>query len=241
MGTAISVHLADDLPVDELSRLADEVFDWLCEVDRRFSTYRDDSEINRLNRGDIGMSECSAEVRFVLDTCADLWRSTDGSFDAYATGRLDPSGFVKGWSVQVASDRLVAAGCVNHCLNAGGDIRLRGEPAPGEPWRVGIRHPTEPDKLCDTVAGTDLAVATSGSYERGSHVIDPHRGTPATHLHCVTVIGRDLGLCDAYATAALAKGRPGITWLTRLPDHDFLAVTETGEYLRSARQHHAAG
>lgn len=233
MGTAISLDLADDLPAATLHALAEETFDWLRAVDARFSTYREDSEVCRLDRGELPLAEASADLRAVLERCADLWRETDGYFDAYATGRLDPSGYVKGWSAQVASDRLLAAGAVNHCLNAGGDVRVRGFSASGEPWRIGVRHPWDPTATCLVVSGTDLAVATSGVYERGEHVLDPRRGAPARGLRSVTVVGPDLGVADAYATAAVAMGPAGIGWLDRLPGHRHAVVTDDGRLLHS--------
>jgi thiamine biosynthesis lipoprotein len=147
---------------------------------RRFSTFKGTSEINRLDRCELQFAGCSPDMREVLAACADLWRQTDGFFDLYATGRLDPSGYVKGWAFQVASERLTAAGAVNHYVEAGGDLQTRGEPSPGRPWHVGIRHPWERDKVCFVVAGTDLAVATSRLYERGLHVINPRSGQPRT-------------------------------------------------------------
>lgn len=173
MGTAISLDLADDLPAATLHELAEETFGWLREVDARFSTYREDSEVRRFDRGELPLAEASADLRLVLERCADLWGATDGFFDAYVTGRLDPSGYVKGWSAQVASDRLLAAGAANHCVNAGGDVRVRGHSATGGPWRIGVRHPWDPSATCLVLTGTDLAVATSGVYERGEHVLDP--------------------------------------------------------------------
>jgi FAD:protein FMN transferase len=225
MGTLAMVALFDPVP-DE--GLVDETFAWLHEVDRRFSTYEHDSEVNKLDRGDLAFAACSPDMRTVLDTCADLWRRTDGFFDAYATGRLDPSGYVKGWAVQVASERLTAAGAINHYIEAGGDLQTRGEPAPGRPWHVGIRHPWEHDKVCFAVAGTDLAVATSGLYERGLHVINPRTGQPAELLSSVTVVGRDLALADAYATAAVAMGEAGLEWLANLKDHESAVVMSDG-------------
>jgi thiamine biosynthesis lipoprotein len=234
MGTAVSLLIADPLPDPTLAKLGDQVFGWLHEVDARFSTYQPDSEVNRLDRGELDRAGCSADLRAVLDVCGDLWRETDGYFDAYATGRLDPSGYVKGWSVQVASDRLVEAGSVHHCLNAGGDVRMRGRPAPGQEWQVGIRHPWEADKLCWVLAGTDFGVATSGTYERGYHVVDPYRGKPATALRSVTVVGPDLGLADAYATAALAMGLAGLDWLAGRSGYECGVVTGDGLSFRSA-------
>jgi thiamine biosynthesis lipoprotein len=176
-------------------------------------------------------------MRAVLDACASLHERTGGYFDARATGRLDPSGYVKGWSVEVASARLARAGSFNHCINAGGDVRCRGRSASGEPWRVGVRHPWEPEKLAWVLAGTDLAVATSGTYERGEHVIDPHSGEAVRALRSVTVTGPDLGVADAYATAAMAMGSDGLLWLARLADSEYqsAAVTRDGHAYRSDR------
>jgi thiamine biosynthesis lipoprotein len=233
MGTAISLDIADPLPADRLESLADQVFAWMREVDRRFSTYRADSEVMRLDRGELTVDDASTGLRHVLNRCAVLWRETDGYFDAYATGQLDPSAYVKGWAVQVASDRLLQLGVPNHCLNAGGDVRVRGHAAPGQPWRIGIRHPWDARHTCWVLSGTDLSVATSGVYERGHHVIDPHTGTPATGLRSVTVVGLDLGDVDAYATAALAMGTAGLDWLTRLPGHECAVVTDDRRLFRS--------
>lgn len=235
MGTAISLDLADDLPAATLHELAEETFGWLREVDARFSTYREDSEVRRFDRGELPLAEASADLRLVLERCADLWGATDGFFDAYVTGRLDPSGYVKGWSAQVASDRLLAAGAANHCVNAGGDVRVRGHSATGGPWRIGVRHPWDPSATCLVLTGTDLAVATSGVYERGEHVLDPRRGAAVQGLRSVTVVGADLGVADAYATAAVAMGRSGIGWLDRLPDHLHAVVTDDARLLHSTR------
>ncbi|HEX8346914.1 MAG TPA: FAD:protein FMN transferase [Actinoplanes sp.] len=235
MGTAVSIELADLLPTQTLTALIGDVCAWLHEVDRRFSTYRADSEVNRLHRGELRIEDCSADLRTVLDACAGLWRETDGYFDAYATGPLDPSGYVKGWSVETASQRLAAAGSRHHCINAGGDIRARGRTAAGQPWRVGVRHPWQPDRLSWVLGVTDLAVATSGSYERGDHVRNPRSGGPATGLRSVTVVGPDLALADAYATAAFAMGEAGLTWLATLAKRGYesAAVTDDGRAFTS--------
>jgi FAD:protein FMN transferase len=212
------------------------VCDWLHEVDRRFSTYKAESEVCRLQRGEITLAECSADLRYVLEACADLWRDTDGYFDAYAGGSLDPSGYVKGWSVEVASARLAAAGSTRHYINAGGDIRMRGGNPDGEPWRVGIRHPWEADKVSWVLAVTEGAVATSGTYERGHHVVNPRTGKPAQGLRSVTVVGPDLSLADAYATAALAMGEAGISWLAKraADGYQSAVVTDDGRAFSSA-------
>lgn len=230
MGTVATVELYDPVP-DE--RVVDAVFAWLHEVDQRFSTYRADSEVCRLDRGELTADQCSPELRHVLDACARLWRETDGYFDAYATGRLDPSGYVKGWAVQVASERLSASGAVNHLVDAGGDIQTRGRPALDRDWQIGIRHPWQKADVAWILAGTDLAVATSGTYERGFHVINPRRGSPARDLISVTIVGKDLADADAYATAAVAMGRAALAWLPTLHGYEAAVVFEDGRAFAS--------
>jgi thiamine biosynthesis lipoprotein len=225
MGTVATVELYDPVPGEHV---VDAAFAWLHEVDRRFSTYRADSEVCRLDRGEITLDECSPELRHVLDECARLWRETDGYFDAYATGRLDPSGYVKGWSVQIASERLAAAGAVNHLVDAGGDIQTRGRPAPDRDWEIGIRHPWQRADVAWVLTGSDLAVATSGTYERGAHVVNPRTGEPARDLVSVTVVGRQLADADAYATAAVAMGRAALSWLPTLRGYQVAVVLDDG-------------
>jgi len=233
MGTVVSIDLVDDLPPAVLAGLIDDTCAWLHEVDERFSTYKPDSEVSRFADGRLALDDCSPDMRHVLDACADLWRATDGYFDANAGGGYDPSGYVKGWSVEVASARLAVAGSTRHFLNAGGDIRLRGGNADGEPWRIGIRHPWEADKMSWVLTLTDGAVATSGTYERGAHVWNPRTGQPASGLRSVTVVGADLALADAYATAALAMGENGIAWLARLAGYESAVVTDDGRAFSS--------
>ena len=235
MGTVVSIELADGLPSSFLTALIADVCLWLHEVDERFSTYKPDSEVNRFQRRELALEECSPDMRHVLDACADLWRETDGYFDAYASGPLDPSGYVKGWSVEVASARLAAAGSTRHYISAGGDIRMRGLNPAGQPWRVGIQHPWEAGKLSWVLALTDSAVATSGSYERGDHVRNPRTGGPARGLKSVTVVGPDLARADAYATAGMAMGEAGIGWLAkRVADgYDSAVITDDGRAFTS--------
>jgi len=231
MGTAISIDIID--AGERGAALIEEAVAWFHEVDHRFSTYKPDSEVNRLDRAELRAEDGSADLRHVLEACADLHAATDGYFDAFASGHFDPSGYVKGWSVEVASARLSAAGAGNHCVNAGGDIRLRGTAADPEGWRIGIRHPWQKDKLAWVVTGTDMAVATSGTYERGLHVLDPYTGHPADELCSVTVVGPDLAIADSYATAALAMGRRGITWLATLSGYESAVITKEAEAFRS--------
>ncbi|MDQ1426876.1 MAG: FAD:protein transferase [Acidimicrobiaceae bacterium] len=225
MGTAISVDVRDD---DVTPRALDDVFGWFVRVDEVFSPYKEDSQISRLGRCEISVSECDDDVAWVLEQCEKLRDSTGGYFDAWATGTLDPSGLVKGWSVELASAMLVERGSANHCINAGGDIRIRGEPEPGRAWHAGIAHPLERGALTVVIEGRDLAVATSGITERGVHVVDPLTGQAAVALASVTVVGPELVLTDAYATAALAMGLGAPSWLAGLANHEAYVVDAGG-------------
>lgn len=217
MGTTVSTDIQPPLVAPEV---LDDVFEQLHDVDARFSTYKPDSEISRLMRGELLEEDASLDVRHVLAACDHLAIVTDGAFDARRhrpDGRLDPSGFVKGWAIEEAAWKIDAAGGRNYCINAGGDIVARGQADPGRPWRVGVRHPDRADRVAAVLAVSDRAVATSGAYERGEHITDPRTGRAATGLRSVTVVGPGLAFTDAYATAVYAMGLDGLGWLA---DHE---------------------
>jgi FAD:protein FMN transferase len=216
MGMPVVVDVRDR-DVDDA--VLDRVFDWLRFVDATFSTYKTDSGISRINRGELELADAHETVREVLDRCEELRQETGGYFDARAPlpGLIDPSGLVKGWSVDRAGAILDAGGARNYAVNAGGDMVLRGGALPDDRWRVGIQHPLLRDQIAKVVEANDLAVATSGTYERGDHVVDPHTAKPPVGVLSVTVTGPQLATADAYATAAFAMGEAGPNWTARLP------------------------
>jgi thiamine biosynthesis lipoprotein len=209
----------------------DRAFAWLRRVDATFSTYRADSAVSRLNAGTLALDDAAPEVRAVLARCETLRVRTRGCFDVRARGAIDPSAFVKGWAVEGAASMLVAAGARNLCVHAGGDVRVRGERAPGLPWRVGVQHPYRRDRTAAVLRARDLAVATSGAYERGAHIVDPRTGEPPEGVLSVTVLGPDLGTADAYATAAFAMGVEGPAWTAGLDGYEALTILSDGRVL----------
>ena len=235
LGGEVCLDIADALPSSTVEQLVRGTFDLLRDIDRRFGPDRPDSELSRFDRKRPGQALCSADLRALLERCAALGAETDGYFDAYAGGRLDPSGYVRGRALQLASDQLLAAGVANHSLRLGRDTRIRGRSPSGRPWQVGVPDPWEPGATCWLLAGTNLGVATVGGHgEPGRQVIDPYRSVPASGLRSVTVVGPDLGVAGAYATAAVAMGRAGVRWLAGLPGHHYAVVTDDGRYLQSA-------
>ncbi|SNT39955.1 thiamine biosynthesis lipoprotein [Streptosporangium subroseum] len=205
-----------------------EAVAWLHRVDGIFSTYRPDSPVSRLDRGEIGLADCPPEVADILDLCDSVAEISHGYFTVRPWGRLELSAMVKGWAIEQASLILTRSGAVNHCVNGGGDLQLTGTAAPDRPWRVGIAHPLRPGDLATVVAGCDLAVATSGTAERGPHILDPHTGRPATELASITLVGESLTMIDAYATAAFAMGGAARMWVERLEGVEAFAVTASG-------------
>ena len=224
MGTAIRIELAHG---DARSALPD-VFAWFREVDTRFSLYQPHSEMSRLARGEVRISDVHPDICTVLELCEDVRVSSGGVFDVKRhrpDGLLDPTGLVKGWSVDRAGMMLLAAGTDDWSINAGGDILTHGHPGPGREWRIGIQHPRRRDAIAFVIGGADLAVATSGTYERGEHIIDP-RGPAVPHpILSVTVVGPDLALADAYATAAFLMGDQAARWLASLPGYEGCVIT----------------
>jgi thiamine biosynthesis lipoprotein len=229
MGLPISV----DIRGADLGDAVLDGFEWLREADRRFSPFRTDSEANRYDRGEI--AEPGRDLRDVLDLADEYERASGGAFRARLPGRgLDLCGIVKGWAVQRFAEGLRAAGAENFCVNAGGDVITGGEPEPGRSWRVGIRHPLDANLMCATLSVRDRAIATSGNYERGTHITDGRTGRPATDLLGVTVVAADLTVADAAATAAFAMGLDGIAWADAAPGCLVFAVTASGVVHRSA-------
>jgi thiamine biosynthesis lipoprotein len=233
MGMPIVVEVGDG---GAWEAAVDEVFRWFGFVDETFSLYQPGSEISRLNRGEVELDDCHPAVRSVLRRCERLRAETGGYFDAHAAGAafaaagrlpagaIDPSGLVKGWAVEGASRILGRAGARNYSVNAGGDIRLRGGPRPGESWRIGIQHPHQRDRVAAVLVADDLGIATSGEYERGGHIIDPHTGCRPEEVLSVTIVGPDLALADAYATAAFAMGAGGPQWTARLAGYGGMTI-----------------
>ena len=167
--------------------------------------------------GDLAIDDCAPEVREVLARCDELTVETNGYFTAYPNGALDPSGLVKGWAIQRASEILTAAGSINHCVNGGGDVQCAGSAQPGQPWRIGITDPLRPGEFAGVITGHNLAVATSGTAERGAHIASPDGSEPLAGLLSVTLAGESLATVDAYATAAFAMGSRRGTGSIRCP------------------------
>jgi thiamine biosynthesis lipoprotein len=238
MGTVVTLDVRAAEPPEQLAAAVRAVTDRLCGIDDVFSPWRAGSWVSRLITGRVPLADCPAEVRDVIDLAARLAALTDGYFSAFWRGPStsagpDPTGLVKGWAAQRASDVLLAHGLADHVVNAAGDLVMSGRPDPQDAtarWRVGISDPAVPGHLAGVVelpgGSRRWAVATSGPAELGLHVTDPHTGGFPSSTASATVVAPVGGsqpeggaFADACATALVAAGDAAGSLMRRLSQH----------------------
>ena len=229
MGTVVSfaVHPGGLTPNAAAAALA-SACRILHQADATFSTYDPESPISRLRRGDAALAELPSDVAAVLALCEYAKEVSAGWFDPWAMpGGVDPTGLVKGWAAERSLAELVRGGVHAAMVNAAGDLVVHGRP-PGHPgWRIGVRHPWRDDALA-CIIEADAAVATSGSYERRAHLIDPKSGRPRTGAASATVTGSSLPLADALATALAIAGPDAIRLVTELAGYNAYVIDLDG-------------
>jgi thiamine biosynthesis lipoprotein len=218
-GTIVDVDCYSKFVSDADLNLAMKQITEFCEaVDRDFSTYKEDSWVTRLRLGKVAIEDCPDDVIEVWDLCAQGKWLSDGAFDPWAVkGGFDPSGLVKGWAADKCADILVAEGVPHVQINAAGDLALRGgwfDSSHDEikPWSIGVVNPENRMEVVKVYEITDGAIATSGTYERGAHIRDPHTGMIAIGAASATVVGAAGWLCDAMATAVMVGGSDSARW-----------------------------
>jgi thiamine biosynthesis lipoprotein len=222
MGMPASILLRGP-SLDGVEALVTAAYGELRRVDELFSTYRADSEISRLRRGEVTAAQLDPVVREVLALCDLAKVETQGWFDVNLPGGLDPSGLVKGWAIERALAVLAEHPEIDVCLNVGGDVAVR-VAADGQPFVAGIEDPRDRSRLVASVPLAAGGLATSGTAARGLHIVDPHTGRPVAEIASVSVVGPSLMWADIYATAAFARGRGGLAWLESLSLYDALVV-----------------
>jgi FAD:protein FMN transferase len=236
-GTVIVVQVASkSFSKLELGLAVDKVEEFLHKVDENFSTYKSDSEVSRIRIGDLEVVDASEDVKEVWRLCEYARELTLGAFDPWKVeGGFDPSGLVKGWAAEVAAKMLVDDGVESVLINAAGDLVLRGgqtsEGGEVKPWSVGISSPDDVDQIVKTFDVVDGSVATSGDYEKGAHIVDPHTGLIAIGARSASVVGPDGALCDALATALMVDGRDAQRWMGRpeLAEYSFWVINRDDE------------
>lgn len=207
----------------------DEVFAYFEYVDRKFSTYKDESEISLINRQEISLEQSSEDMQAIFMLAEQTRQETDGYFDIARSGKYDPSGIVKGWAIYNAAEILRQAGFKNFYVDAGGDIQVWGKNSQGQDWRVGIQSPFNPKEIVKVVSLLDCGMATSGTYVRGQHIYNPKDGEqPITEIVSLTVIGPDIYEADRFATAAFAMGSAGVYFIENLKGFEGYMIDQKG-------------
>jgi thiamine biosynthesis lipoprotein len=221
MGMPISLHVrGSDAQGPDAALAADHLFADLRAADALFSTYREDSEISRMQRGELSLDACDPAVREVHRLCETARIRTDGFVDAWAVtpgrpGAFDPTVLVKTWAVARAARHFRAVPELAIAVGAGGDILLTAG-SESEPWHIAIQDPTDRERTLATFPIREGGVATSGTAARGAHILNPHTGLPATDVVSATVIGPSLMWADVWATAAVARGTSAVDWVGTL-------------------------
>lgn len=214
MGMPISVEIVDN---NASSADIASVYNYFLYINDTFSTYKQNSEITRINKGLHSIDKYSKDVKTVLQLCEQTKRETLGYFNIKHNGLLDPSGLVKGWAIQKAALLLRKKGLKNFYIDAGGDIAVFGKNKKGSDWVVGIRNPFNRFENVKTLSLSDKGIATSGTAIRGQHVYNPHHPEiPITDVVSMTIIGPNIYEADRFATAAFVMGRKGIEFIETL-------------------------
>ena len=210
-GTIIFIDVASNAASEtELQVGIEKCREYFYYIDDVFSTYKAESQMSLLRSGKKRLADCDESVREVWAACEYAKEISDGFFDPWCVeGGFDPSGYVKGWAADNAIAIVKAHGGENIQINCAGDLSLAGGLENGLPWNIGIRHPEEAHTIVKVFDIMDGAIATSGTYERGAHIRDPHTGLIALGARSATVYGPDGGLADALATAMVVSGRDG--------------------------------
>lgn len=226
MGMPVIVEIIDDAVTHET---LDTIFSYFEYVDATFSTYKDDSEISRINRGELTPSRASSDVQLIFALSEQTKRETDGYFEIDHNSMIDPSGIVKGWAIHNAAEILRQKGFRNFYVDAGGDIEVAGNDKDGKAWRVGIQNPFNTQEIVKVLSISDVGIATSGTYVRGQHVYNPKKpNTTIDDIVSLTVIGSNIYEADRFATAAFAMGQDGIVFIESLKGFEGYMINVDG-------------
>ena len=200
--------------------------------DEQFSLYREDSELSRVARGDIRLTDATESLRTCYALALDWRDRTQGVFTPHrADGVLDLSGVVKALAIAEAGAALTDRGLSTWSINAGGDVLVSGEPL-GHDWVVAIVNPANRNEVLASVPLRHplRAVATSGSAERGEHIWTPVYGEPSAFRQ-VSVFAADITTADVLATAIVAGGEATLNDMAERFPVDVLAVLRDGQLL----------
>lgn len=226
MDMPITIEVVD---ADSSSDIITQVFAFFTYVDNKFSTFKDNSEISQINRGEIKPADYSQDMKEIFALAEKTKLETAGFYDTFHNGKIDPSGVVKGWAIFKAAEIIKNRGYQNYFVDAGGDIQVGGLNDQGNNWVIGIRNPFNRDQNVKIVQVSSEGVATSGTYIRGQHIYNPHQPNhPITDIVSLTVIGPNILEADRFATPAFAMGKEGINFIENLAGFEGYMIDKSG-------------
>lgn len=151
--------------------------------------------------------------------------------------RIDLGGIAKGHAVDRCIALLQVMGIKQALVTAGGDSRMIGDRWGKRPWNIGVRDPRDEKKLVAVIPLENVAVSTSGDYQRYfeengiryHHIINPKSGDSARGMQSATLIGPDATTTDALSTSVFILGvDQGLALVNRLPGIDAILVDTHG-------------
>ncbi|MCL5733807.1 MAG: FAD:protein FMN transferase [Patescibacteria group bacterium] len=226
MGMPITVEIADKNAMPEN---LEKIFSYFKYVDEKFSTYKESSEITKINKGKFSENGWSEDMKEVFRLAEITKKETCGYFDIWNGKKYDPSGLVKGWAVYNAAKILKTDGFSNFYINAGGDIETRGKNTEGKDWVIGIKNPFNAREIIKTLRLKNKGIATSGTYIRGQHIYNPKNpGNSLEEIISLTVIGPNVYEADRFATAAFAMEQEGINFIEKTKGLEGYAIDKNG-------------
>ena len=156
--------------------------------------------------------------------------------------RIGFGGIGKGYAAEMAKAVMQNAGVTSGVVNASGDLAAWGHQPNGKPWTIGIVHPDAADMPFSYMSVTNMAVATSGNYEKFvmidgkkySHTINPKTGLPVRGIKSVTIISPNAELCDALATPVTIMGvTAGMHLINQLKDIECVIIDDDNKLYTS--------
>lgn len=222
MGTAISI----DIPDIKDENIFNDLFDLCEDTDSRFSPYKSNSELSKLWRGQVKERDVSDDMKYIMSDCERFELITNGYFSARFAGSFNPTGYVKAWAIKRMVSYIESKDIQTYLINAGGDIVARS--ANGHAWNIAIANPFNSSNPVAELIVDNLAIATSGSYERGSHIYDPHTKIPTNELASVTIFGPDIIAADVFATAVFAMGSKGPEFMKKQRKYKAIIINKDG-------------
>ena len=217
-GTVVSFHIPDQSVSPSITKnFLDQAINFVHEIDQEFSTFKENSVVSKIRRGELAVADATERVQLIWGKCEEARDLTDGAFDPFQErlGGFDPSGYVKGWAADQIALMAQSFGINRLHINAGGDLTVRGGMDDERPWMIGIQHPKRAGSIAAVIPMQDGAVASSGTYERGAHIFDASTRAIAIGALATSVYGPDGGVADALATALMVAGREGAPWFLK--------------------------